>query len=57
MCKSVNIFVFRSYQCCPGALRVENVCKKLHEIAALNTKMAAIQNILKVTSLTQVCLK
>ena len=20
MCKSVNIFVFRSYQCCPGAL-------------------------------------
>ena len=22
MCKSVNIFVFRSYQCCPGALRI-----------------------------------
>ena len=21
MCKSVNIVVFRSYQCCPGALR------------------------------------
>ena len=21
MCKSVNILVFRSYQCCPGALK------------------------------------
>ena len=38
-------------------LRVENVCQKLNEIAALKTKMAAIQNILKVTSRTRVCLK
>ena len=38
-------------------LTVENVCQKLHKIAALKTKIAAIQNILKVTSLTRVCLK
>ena len=26
MCKSVNILVFRSYQCCPGALNTNAFC-------------------------------
>ena len=39
MCKSVNIFVFWSYQCCPGAL-IKSTCAN---VFALHYTMLAVE--------------